>query len=517
MTTGEKVSLKNATVADLSEVLEKLKEDGLLFRWSFTKISKHLLSHFLDMPLFIGFDALRDAFLENIEFRKEKAGKKSIVNALFEEELKEEIETAIKYEDTFHKYICKTYLGLTKEPKEELLEAFVRAREDIKVIDKNLKKIADDLERIDRIGDTIEIQSRKPILIYYRGRNLKAKEDVLDFLKNNINDYALNKCYDKSILSALFERPAYNYLWNPESYVPRYPNDLENKFGTLEFPVFKELYKKYTEDKTAFYRELTNFINDQEIVHSMVTMVGTHHLLDSRKDIIEAAIAAYVSGARIMFTNAVPTIIEGIIHDLCVQVGESDNELLQMGFQEKLDKLHRHLGWELFYEYYSFRFRLFRNKVAHGRLTKLDVDELADLLLLDLHHMCRLVNSNSFKLNRKRFVIAELSNNIASPDYKYLMEYLLLDQIQVPIFYELSAKITEIDKIISSSEFWLFLESEIDQGGESVKHALYLILKTISKRKPFDKRCTKLFKKIGIRKVDTVIAERYLQYLTNAF
>lgn len=44
-----------------------------------------------------------------------------------------------------------------------------------------------------------------------------------------------------------------------------------------------------------------------------------------------------------MFANAVPPIIEGIFHDLCIICGTTDNELLSEGFQEKLNRLKKYL------------------------------------------------------------------------------------------------------------------------------------------------------------------------------
>jgi hypothetical protein len=312
-------------------------------------------------------------------------------------------------------------------------------------------------------------------------------------------------------------RTPYNYEWHPKSYKPRYPNDLENKFGKLPYPDFVDLCKQYKKDKPTFYAFLKKYIVDEKIVSSIHELVQHHHILDERKEIIYETLYIYQHGAKIMFAIAVPTIIEGIFHDLCLLIGEKENDLLKEGFQYKLDKLQNQFGWELYYEYYSFRFRLFRNKVVHGRLTHIDIDELADLLLLDLYQVCELVQSDKLNLNHKRFVIDELHKNISKPDFKYLMEYLLLDKTDIPPFYKLEKQIKEVENLIIGNAFWEFLETEMDNGAEPVKHGIYLVVKVISSRKPFDKRCIKLLKKSEIKKVDKEIANNYLKYLTRDF
>lgn len=240
-------------------------------------------------------------------------------------------------------------------------------------------------------------------------------------------------------------RISYNYEWNSDSYKPRYPHDLANKLADLAYPKYAEICKLYDENKAEFYKFLTKYIVDEKIIFSFNNLIQDYHILDARKEILNETLNIYQVGSKMMFTTAVPSIIEGILHNLCILVGEQENNLLREGFQYKLDKLQEYLGIELHYEYYSFRFRLFRNRVSHGRLTKKDVNELADLLLLDLYQICKLVSTDKLDLNHKRFVIHELNQNIAVPDFKHLMQYLLLDNIEIPAFYQLEEQIEEVE------------------------------------------------------------------------
>ena len=238
-------------------------------------------------------------------------------------------------------------------------------------------------------------------------------------------------------------------------------------------------------------------------------------MLNERKDIISAVIRSYKTGNEIIFANALPSIIEGIIHDLCLLIGEDENKLLREGLKYKLDKLLNVFDYELYYEYYCFQFRLFRNKVAHGGLKTIEVKELINLLLLDLHQICKLVFSTKLKLNQKMAVINKLNDPLSRTNFKDVLKYILLIEIDVPSFYKLESQIAEIEKTISSNEFWMFLEDEIELNGDSGNHSIHLILIMLKKHnsKLFGKKCKELFKKIQVEKFDQKKADYYINNL----
>lgn len=368
----KKKTIDEATLGEISEIFKKLKDKGLIFRCDLPQISKHLLKEFLPVnPFSVDFETLLQSFLKQVKSDGEIDEEEEIVQ-IIQSKTKKELDEATATENDFHRYICKTYFDLAKEPRLMLLEAYD-----------------------------------------------KAKKEILQFIKRDIKDYALTKSYDNSLWGSLLIPIPYNYSWNPRSYKPQLPNDLENKLEDLAYKDFMKVYNQYKENKSAFYDYLTKYITDNDIVFLVNDLLNKHHILDERKEIIKETLDIYQNGSKIMFAMAVPSIIEGIFHDLCILIGEKENNLLKEGFQYKLDKLHGYLGTEMHYEYYSFRFRLFRNKVSHGRLSKTDVDELADLLLLDLYQICRLVYSDRLDMNHKRHVIDELNKNLVKPDWIY--------------------------------------------------------------------------------------------------
>jgi len=519
MKSFKNISLEKLKVRDLQEIIDKLAEDDLIFRCNHEQLAKHFLNKVLSLnPFQVDFEALKNAYLANIEFDKfKKKEDENELNTYIREKRKQEIEEVIKDENEFYKYICKTYLNLTKVPKEELLKNYEDARKDLIEIDKTLENITRKLDEIERNNDVKEKQKQSPILKYYKEHNQNAKKEIINFLKNDIRSYSLNKCHNDTLLSFQLGSVPYKYKWNPKSYIPRYPGDIENKFADLPFPKFRELYKKYQNNKDAFRSYVTLYIKENNIVDQIKNSLSKHHILHYKKEIISEALDAYSNGAVIMFANAVPNIIEGILHDICLLSGEDNNVLLQQGFQYKLDKLHSIFKHELFYEYYAFRFRLFRNKVAHGRIGNNDINEIPDLLLLDLNHICKLVQSNKLKLNKKRSVISKLNDNSSEIDYNLVITYLLLDEIDIPSFYELEEQISEVEKLISSEEFWNYLEKEIDSGGENAKHGIYKVLKIVTKKYENCNNCIKLFRKLSIREYNQKFADNYLKHFLNDF
>ncbi|MFY0481161.1 hypothetical protein ACI6PS_01035 [Flavobacterium sp. PLA-1-15] len=514
----KKKTLENVKMSDLTKVLNKFKEDGRIFSCSIEQLSKHFLKEFLDInPFQVDFDELTKKYLENINFTTPKTIKNRS-NKIFEdffEKKDKELSIAVTNKEDFHKYICKKYLEIVREPKSELLETYTNTINDLKTIDDTLNDISIKRDKIIRDNKAEEIQEKLPILHYYKELNEIAKEEVIHFLKYDIRNFALDNSIEHFFTHNFFGKTPYNYNWNPQAYLPQRPNDLANKFGELPYSHFLKLKEKYDlEDKTEFNEYLANYINENEIIFLINDLLDKNHILYERKEIIQEALNIYENGKKIMFANAVPTIIEGIFHDLCLVCGGSDNELLSEGFQEKLNRLKKIFSWELHYEYYSFKFRIIRNKVAHGRLTINEINQLSDMLILDLYQVAQLVSSTKLKLNKKRFIISEFNKSKSEPNYNYVVEYILYDDIVLPEFYNLNPEILIIESIIKSQEFWDYLENEFNNGYENDKHGIFYVVKKISHRKPFDVRCTVFFKNAKFDGIyDNNKAKNYINYL----
>jgi len=503
------------------KILDDLLEKGILSKSDFNQISKHLLNELLDINAFdADFKELTKSYLEKIKFselKKSIPGEQNIMKDVRKGKIKE-ITNVISNEKSFHKYICKKYFNLIKEPKEVLLETFMDASKDLKKIDDTLLGIRTKIENINKNGDVLKIQEQLPIFYHYKELNEKAKEKIINFLKNDIERYALDNSVDILYFFKTFGDIAYSYRWNPDSYIPQRPDALINKFPEMPYPEFQkvcELYKK--EDGTEFNQYLADYITENDIIFAVGDLIEKHHLLDMRKEIIDEALTIYANGKKIMFSNTVPSIIEGIFHDICILTGSDDNILLNEGFQQKVNRLEKIYGWELHYEYYSFKFRLIRNKVAHGRLEPTEISRTADLLLLDLYHACKLVFHTKLKFNQKRFVIEEFNKDLSTPNYKYILEYLLNSDVEIPSFYGLQQQIQVMESTLSSDKFWEYLVDELDQKSEIKRQGINAIVKKIIYKIPKEKRCKDLFKKIGKIEIDHHLTELYFKSLTKDY
>lgn len=216
-----------------------------------------------------------------------------------------------------------------------------------------------------------------------------------------------------------------------------------------------------------------------------------------------------------IFTSCVPSFIEGVFHDLCLVFGYDNNELLSEGFQKKVDKLKENLGHHLCYEYYIFYFRLLRNRVAHGQVKGSEIAGLANILLLDMEHITSLVNLETIPYNYKLFVLNELEKNINTPNYKYLMKFVLMDKVVIPDYYNVTKERNEaIYDLLKTQEFWGFIDHELEYDSPTVKHGIHFVLQKINKLIPNYQECKSRLSQLGIKSTDKKLADHYLKYLT---
>jgi hypothetical protein len=513
-TPTKKKRLSELTGKDLGDGLDKLKKDDLIFRLDFEQIAKHFLNDHLPLAVFkTDFRTFWESYLAETAVQREKTQ-----SSLFRQLGIEQVDKVPEVPQEFYKYICKKYFDLVREPMRELVNSYAQTTSDMREIDQTLANITGRLKEIYERNDPAEIQEMNPILHYYKDHNERARAVVLKFLLHKVKDHALSASLDQRFLNSFMGYSTYNYSWNAQSYTPKMPDDLANKFGLLPYPDYRELQELYHKDKSAFASYLLEYIEQEEVVWSINNKISHHHILSGKRELITEVLNAYANGSKLMFASAVPTIIEGILHELCLLVGISEHDLMQpkRGFQYKLDVLNDKLGIELNYEYYSFRFRIFRNKVAHGRLTIEDAHEIADMLLLDLRHICELVFSMKLPVNQKRFVIEELFKNLQQPDYNKLIEYVFRYKEFIPEFYDLTQQQAAVDQLILSDGFWDFILEKIQSEGESWRHALVKMAGILNVIAP-DKKWKQIYKKTGLNKAKKEYVDELLKYLHDPY
>ncbi len=143
-------------------------------------------------------------------------------------------------------------------------------------------------------------------------------------------------------------------------------------------------------------------------VHSLQAKIGSHHVLAERSNTLMHLVKLYGKKEWFAFSNLTILQIEGLLTDLCLMFEFDKNKRKQLeskmartGLGFKLDLLRDSIGYELDYEYFRFRFRVLRNRVAHGRLTDTEIEIMAGILLIDLYKVCECTRSLDVPMNRR--------------------------------------------------------------------------------------------------------------------
>lgn len=158
---------------------------------------------------------------------------------------------------------------------------------------------------------------------------------------------------------------------------------------------------------------------------------------------------------------------------------EDENKLLGAGFQEKVNILNSKMSFEFDYEYYSFKFRLLRNKMAHGLIDGRESKEIADLLLLDLFDAIEISKSNMIPLNQKLFFVYQTLKDRPPENYNYLAGYCFLKHIEIPDFYNTASDENKINEIANSEELWIFIDNCLCSNDIYKKSFAQCLVKTL--------------------------------------
>lgn len=511
-----KKKLEEYNILERDGIVRDIMNEDRFFNCEWKQLAKNFISYFTDENIWQSdFDEVKKLFRENVWLWSKSVNINTQPKDIFDEMIEDknnklfEVE---KDENEFYQFVCKEYLDINELPKDVLLRYYNEASKDLASINETLKKIDAKLSEIKNEGNKLRIQDECPILYYYQKHNQDAQNKILEFISNGIKPFIRKKQALRGFSSTMFIAP---YHYNKDTYVPRRPSVLDNKFLNTIPQEHIRLKKLLNSNKEEFGKEIEKYIENENIIHRLRETTNYNHIFNSRKEFINEALDLYENNKLILFVNSIPSFIEGVFHDICLLFGYSENELQGDPFQAKLDKLQEHMGWELFYEYYSFSFRLLRNKISHGGLTVTDVTEYADLLLLDMFHLSDMANSIKIPLNNILFLIHEIENNIQNVDYYYLLDYLIQKKEVIPNFYGItSERLDAINAMVLTPEFWNFMEKEKEDMYEAKKHGLSIIMKQIRSIYPNNEESKAFLKELRLKKAERFIADNYLKRLT---
>ncbi|QCE29022.1 hypothetical protein [Enterobacter bugandensis] len=384
-------------------------------------------------------------------------------------------------ENEFYKNIANRYMGLEREPREVVLALFYRATDDLHRIDSQLNRINIHLKELEekkkRSGwlNGVERYDRN-LYEYYRDKNHAAKDEILKFISEKLEYYAYSSCLHQGpnlspIIGLFTGSMPYSYSRGMLfSYLD--PFDVEqmtimsNKFLDLPLNSYKEIKELYDNDKEQFYEFAKAYISDKAegfecVLDRVKRYFSMSHIINKRRDVLSAIISHYLNRDYVSVVNMLPMQIEGIFHDICSEIGIDESRLDISSINDKLRILQNNILNFIYFEYYSFKFPVIRNIVAHGKLVEADLEQEAILLILDLLPVCEMSVSQDIPVFKKIKLINASINN----DFKSLIEYVELKDVFVPAFYNLDNDILIVESKLQSNEFWAYLRNEVKKGG----------------------------------------------------
>ena len=472
-----KKSLKNLTVSEADDMRKKIYQEDYFFRASFDVIAKHFLSNFIEGDIFaMPFAEIQSKIIEQTPTAKELS----------------------QNEGYFFSSICKEYLDIQNLPSRSLLKYYENASQDIKAIDVNIKEYEAKVTELENKKQKTEEEGyRNRLLRYYIDLNVNAKNQIIDFITDKIKEYALFDCLDHpTFLSIFYHGVPYDYRLSSSRFRVEFLSDLNNKFLELDIKKRNELKQIYPQPNRAeFHKRMSAYVKENGVLEKIQEFINGHHRLDRRKKIFSEAFAAYSGNSKYLFCNVIPSQIEGIFYDYCLELGIAEESVNNATLSEKLQLIINKNPAYSEYEYYNFRFPLIRNRAAHGRLIEDDIDYLADYLLLDLYDVCRLITSNNLRVNKAISVVNVVKDDMNNP--KALVRYCLFRDIDIPSFYLLEQDIQKIKEKIYEQPFWDYLDELISKGNEKINVGVLHIVKNLERLEINKPNCVKVFKMLS--------------------
>lgn len=357
------------------------------------------------------------------------------------------------------KEFCQNILWMSSEPKEKFILFYEKALSDLNKIDKNLNLIEEGINNLKSIKNQykmLNINQRYELkkLEYFKEKNNKAKEEVINFISSTIKYYSYEKCINSpmgnSIIKLIEGDMPYSFskgtiLEHKDFYNPNSLTDLSNKF--LDFYLdehiqLEELYKRpeYKDQfldisKRYLYGKLPRFPEPNKL-QKLKNIIENNHIINRRKDILYKIIEAFENKEFLLVINILPLQIEGIFHDICQAYGIEEHLLSISSINNKLELLRKKSINFYLFEYYSFKFPITRNQVAHGELVSGELELKATMLILDLIPVAEMSLDEMIPINKKLKLIKNILDSNDLNSLLDIFKYNLLD-IKIPEFYNI--------------------------------------------------------------------------------
>lgn len=256
------------------------------------------------------------------------------------------------------------------------------------------------------------------------------------------------------------------FIWSLyDSYDVRSLDEYLNKFSDLPISVYRKLVKKCRKSPENFkeiaYWYIAGIPDDLPSVREKIEkLVEKSYILARRKQVISTMLRHFEEKDYISFVSIAPLQIEGIFADICREIGVSESQLDISSLNDKLQHIDGKINSFFYFEYYSFKFPVLRNLVAHGGLVDGELEDTAIHLMLDLLPVCELTASKELPINHALTVLDEASRS----NHEKLVEWLdLRKSVKIPSFYGVKEKIVTTEKLYTCPSFWKYLDKKLKE------------------------------------------------------
>ncbi|WP_066348697.1 hypothetical protein [Aliarcobacter cryaerophilus] len=445
--------ISTLTVGKFIEIRKEVFDDERIFDYSFIEIGKLFLSKIL-------------------EINTEQSNFKDIRNEYIESSKNKEIS---ELEIDFYKDICFKYLSLEKEPKETLFNSYRQVTKDLEEIKENILYIDNEIKKQELKKQNMDITYYLKQLNFYKEKNIIAKDEIINFLVKDIKNYAIEKSQKKSfslyqihnlfnrIMPYRFSKSLIPFPFHKNDYDVRELTPISNKFLNAAARAYPDIKNLYNDNKEEFFEFAKMYISEkingeEDVITEITNLIETNHILNRRKDVLKTIFNHYKNEDYISVVNMLPLQIEGIFHDISIELGISESQSNKTAINELLKILDKNTSSFHYFEYYSFIFPITRNKVAHGKLIEDNFEHTAIMLILDLLPVCKFAVSEDIKINK---ILKLMKSIIENEKESELIEFIQYLDTDIPVFYNISSLKENILKKYSEDKFWDYVNKKI--------------------------------------------------------
>lgn len=444
---------ESTTIGDIYHLVAKALDENDIFRIGKKGVAKAFLQILLELPTETGYAEVEAAYKTSSP-------------------IKDIPETS----EEFWHFIEKDYLHIEVEPKTTFTELSFQVTEDLRQISEHLRYISKEKEKLEekkRREGRLSADERyyRNQLEYFKNKNIVARDEIVDFMATGIKSYAIRKATSSHIRFPIgllpykvpyaFGRKFISLLY--DSYDVRSLDEYSNKFSDLPVSIYRELVEECRKSPENFKEIACWYIagtpDDLPSVREKIEkLVGKSHILAQRKQVISTMLRHFEEKDYISFVSIAPLQIEGIFADICREIGVSESQLDISSLNDKLQHIDGKINRFFYFEYYSFKFPVLRNLVAHGGLVDGELEDTAIHLMLDLLPVCELTASKELPINHALTVLDEASR----ANNEKLVEWLdLRKSLEIPKFYGIQEKIVTTEKLYACPDFWKYLEMKL--------------------------------------------------------